>query len=84
MYKTFEKVSNEVTVKVEETVKYMPFDYNVFKSDKVTIDVENDNFNFIVLLNIENNKREYDLTKLNTPRKHQMIFNGSTANMRVR
>jgi hypothetical protein len=43
--------------------------FTVYKSDSVTIDVKNDNFNFFILLTIGNQKREYDLTKLKIPTK---------------
>ena len=67
--KITEKVNNEDVLKVDDKVKMEPFSYNVFKSDSVTIDVKNDNFNFCVILIIGNHKREYDLTKLNIPTK---------------
>lgn len=42
---------------------------NVYKSDNVSIDLKNDNFNFLILLTIGNEIREYDLSKLNIPTK---------------
>lgn len=45
------------------------FTYNVYKSDSVTIDVKNDNFDFVVLLSIGDFKKEFDLNKLNIPTK---------------
>jgi hypothetical protein len=42
---------------------------NVYKSDSMTIDVKNDNFNFLIVLTIGNQKIEYDLSKLNIPTK---------------
>ncbi len=35
----------------------------------MTIDVKNDNFNFLIMLTIGSQKREYDLSKLNIPTK---------------
>jgi len=43
--------------------------YNVYKSDSVIIDVENNDFNFFILLTIGDFKHKYDLTKLNIPTK---------------
>lgn len=42
---------------------------NVYKSESVSIDLKNDNFNFLILLTIGNEIREYDLSKLNIPTK---------------
>lgn len=42
---------------------------NVYKFDSVIIDIKNNNFNFLIMLTIGGQKREYDLSKLNIPTK---------------
>lgn len=69
--KAVDQTNNVDTLAVEEidpTATEVYFD-NVYKSDSVTIDVKNDNFNFFIVLTIGNQKREYDLTKRNIPTK---------------
>ena len=67
--KTFDKSNNVDKLAVEEIDSTEVYSDKVFKSDSVTIDVKYDNFNFFILLTIGNQKREYDLTKLNIPTK---------------
>jgi hypothetical protein len=67
--KTFDKSNNIDKLAVEEIDSTEVYSDKVFKSDSVTIDVKYDNFNFFILLTIGNQKREYDLTKLNIPTK---------------
>jgi hypothetical protein len=55
-------------VKTDSTVTEV-YSVNVYKSDSVTIDVKNNNFQFLILLTIGSQKREYDLSKLNIPTK---------------
>ena len=57
------------TTKVDSDNQSETFTYNVYKSDSVTIDVKNDNFDFVVLLSIGDFKKEFDLNKLNIPTK---------------
>lgn len=57
------------TSKIDSDNQSETFTYNVYKSDSLTIDVKNDNFDFVVLLNICNFKKEFDLDKLNIPTK---------------
>lgn len=57
------------TSKFDSDNQSEPFTYNVYKSDSVTIDVKNDNFDFVVLLSIGDFKKEFDLNKLNIPTK---------------
>ncbi len=69
--KTNEKTNNVDTLAVEEadTTATNVYSDNVYKSDSVTIDVKNDNLNFFITLTVGNQKREYDLTKLNIQTK---------------
>ena len=69
--KAVDQTNNVDTLAVEETdpTAREVYSDNVYKSDSVTIDVKNDNFNFFIVLTIGNQKREYDLTKLNIPTK---------------
>ena len=69
--KAVDQTNNVDTLAVEETdpAAREVYSDNVYKSDSVTIDVKNDNFNFFIVLTIGNQKREYDLTKLNIPTK---------------
>jgi hypothetical protein len=69
--KAVDQTNNFDTLAVEETDPAVREVYsdNVYKSDSVTIDVKYDNFNFFIVLTIGNQKREYDLTKLNIPTK---------------
>jgi hypothetical protein len=68
---TVNKTINVDTLTVNETppTAIEVDSYTIYKSDSVTIDVKNDNFNFFILLTIGNQKREYDLTKLKIPTK---------------
>ncbi|MFN8712175.1 MAG: hypothetical protein ACK5Z2_04920 [Bacteroidota bacterium] len=68
---TVNKTINVDTLTVNETppTAIEVNSFTVYKSDSVTIDVKNDNFNFFILLTIGNQKREYDLTKLKIPTK---------------
>ena len=68
---TVNKTINVDTLTVNETppTAIEVNSFTVYKSDSVTIDVKNDNFNFFILLAIGNQKREYDLTKLKIPTK---------------
>lgn len=68
---TVNKAINVDTLTVNETppTAIEVDSYTVYKSDSVTIDIKNDNFNFFILLAIGNQKREYDLTKLKIPTK---------------
>jgi hypothetical protein len=69
--KAVDQTNNVDTLAVEETdpAAREVYSDNVYKSDSVTIDVKYDNFNFFIVLTIGNQKREYDLTKLNIPTK---------------
>lgn len=69
--KAVDQTNNVDTLAVEETdpAAREVYSDNVYKSDSVTIDVKNDNFNFFIVLTIGNQKKEYDLTKLNIPTK---------------
>lgn len=69
--KAVDQTNNVDTLAVEETdpTAREVYSDNVYKSDSVTIDVKNDNFDFFIVLTIGNQKREYDLTKLNIPTK---------------
>jgi hypothetical protein len=69
--KTIDQTKNVDTLAVEETDSTATEAYsdNVYKSDSVTIAVKNDNFNFLIVLTIGSQKREYDLSKLNIPTK---------------
>ncbi|MCC7521799.1 MAG: hypothetical protein IT220_09215 [Flavobacteriaceae bacterium] len=67
--KTIDKTNNVDTFAVEEADTTEVYSDNVYKSDSVTIDIKNDNFNFFIVLTIGSQKREYDLTKLNIPTK---------------
>ncbi len=62
--KTIDKTSVD-TLAVEKIDSTEAYSENVYKNDSVTIDVKNDNFNFFIVLTIGNQKKEYDLTKLN-------------------
>lgn len=66
---TFNETNQADTPKVDIDNQFEPFTYNVYKSDSVTIDVKNDNFDFVVLLSIGDLKKEFDLNKLNIPTK---------------
>jgi len=46
-----------------------PIIFSEYKSDSLTIDLENINNNFSILLTIGDYKKEYDLNKLNIPTK---------------
>ncbi|WP_298393567.1 hypothetical protein [Flavobacterium sp.] len=63
--------NNFDTLKIGETDSLSTelFSDNLYKSDSLTINVKNNNFNFFIELTIENQKKEYDLTKLNIPTK---------------
>lgn len=69
--KTTDKTTNADSLSVQETNPTATEVYSdtVYKSDSVTIDVKNDNFNFFIMLTIGNQKKEYDLTKLHIPTK---------------
>ena len=69
--KPIDKSNNVDTLAIKETIAPATEVHaeNVYKSDSVTIDVKNDNFNFFIVLTIGNQKREYNLSKLNIPNK---------------
>ncbi len=69
--KTTDQTKNVDTLAVVETdsTAIEVYSDNVYKSDSLTIDVKNDNFNFLIVLTIGSQKREYDLSKLNIPTK---------------
>lgn len=72
--KSIDKTNHVDTLAVEETDSTAVNSDNVYKSDSVTIDVINNNFNFFIVLTIANQKREYDLNKLNIPTKTPELF----------
>ena len=69
--KTTDIIKNVDTLTTEESdlTATEVYSDNVYKSDSVSIDLKNDNFNFLILLTIGNQIREYDLSKLNIPTK---------------
>ena len=69
--KTTDIIKNVDTLTTEESdlTATEVYSDNVYKSDSVSIDLKNDNFNFLILLTIGNEIREYDLSKLNIPTK---------------
>ncbi len=66
---TTEKISNIDALKVEQDKQTKSFTYYEYKSDSLTIDIKNDNFNFTLLLRIGDLSKAYDLNKLNIPIK---------------
>ena len=63
--KPTDKTSNVDTLKVEENNQTKTYTYNEYKSDSITIDLKNENYNFTVLLKIGKFSKEYDLKMLN-------------------
>lgn len=56
--------NNDVDMKATEV-----FQYNIYNSDSVTIDVKSNDYNFLILLTVGKQKVEYDLAKMNIPNK---------------
>jgi hypothetical protein len=68
--KLADKTSNVDTSKIEENIQTTSFTYNEYKSDNISIDIKNENYNFKVILKIGELSKEYDLKMLNIPIKN--------------
>ncbi len=71
-----EKINSVDTLAVEKIDSKSTGIYieNIYKSDRLTIEIKHDNFNFIIITTIGSQKREYNLTKLNIPTKTPELY----------